>query len=271
MKYQPYGDEPFQRECESRYEIIKKLVGQYKRQFSVLDIGANYGWFGQRLVRDFDCVYVGIDNKTIDPHPRIWHINSHMNAQALLNLSRCESFDVVLCLSVLHHFPDYKKACAAAKRLGQWSIFEIPGEDDTGALAPERHKGIADLFPGEPIAEAPSHVSDTMRPMYMWKMEPFITEQTLDAAERGVCGYGTYKIRSDFEMSMIEIDRRPTLSAKEFRDFIPGMNAHNFRLLGGEVDIPEIENHPDPFAWNYILGDGIHAIDTFHDKSGIKR
>ena len=266
MKYQPYHDEPFQRSCEDRYEIIKKLACRYTRQFSVLDIGANYGWFGQRLVRDFDCVYVGIDNKIIDPHPRIWHINKRLTAQQYLDLSRCESFDIVLCLAVLHHMDDYKKTLKAMTRLGVWSMFEIPGPDDVNARCPEKHKDIAKLFNGESIAEFKSHVSDSMRPWYLYRMEPFITEQSLDAAERGVCGYGSYKIFSDFNLSVIEIDRRPVLSKVETRKLIPGMNAHNFNLLGGKVDIPEDDGLSDYRPWNYIIGDGIQRIDVFHEK-----
>ena len=110
MRYQPYRDHPFQRSCEDRYEPIKELASKFNRQFSVLDIGANFGWFGQRLVRDFDCVYVGIDNKTIDPHPRIWHIPGHFSGNDYLHLSRSEHFDIVLGLAVLHHFPDYVDA-----------------------------------------------------------------------------------------------------------------------------------------------------------------
>lgn len=266
MKYQPYRDEPFQRDCEDRYKVIKKFLDQFKRQFSVLDIGANYGWFGQRLVRDFDCVYVGIDNKTIDPHERIWHINRHVSAKELGALSRSESFDIVLGLSVLHHFKDYERAWNAMKRLGHWVFVEIPGPEDENAVGNDRHKGIAKIFcNAKPIAGFKSHVSDTMRPMYLWTGEPFIVEQSLDAADRGALGYANYTLYSDFRQSLIEIDRCPIIPRREIRYFIPGMNAHNFRLLGGEVEIPET-NHPDNHPWNYIIGDGVKSIDTFHIK-----
>ena len=267
MNYQPYRDEPFQRGCEDRYEPIKALAEMYKRQFSVLDVGANYGWFGQKLVRDFDCVYVAVDNKTIDPHPRIWHIKRHMAAQEYGALSRSDNFDIVLCLSVLHHFKCYVQAYNAMKRLGHWVFFEIPGPEDSNAKGHERHEGILSLFDGgTPIEKFPSHVSDTLRPMYLMKSEPFIVEQSLDACDRGAMGYATYKIHSDFNRCLIEIDRTPVKAKKEIRDFIPGMNAHNFRLLGGKVEIPELDNHPDPCAWNYIIGDGVKPIDTFHIK-----
>ena len=270
MKYQPYRDEPFQRDCEDRYKTIKFLASRFTRPFSVLDVGANYGWFGQQLVKDFeDCAYIGVDNKTIDPHPRIWHVNRHMAAAEFGALSKSENFDIVLCLSVLHHFEDYERAFNAMKRLGQYTFFEIPGPNEDEAVGgAERHAAIAKIFEGgEAIAEHKSHLDDTLRPMYLLQSEPFITEQTLDVADRGSPGYTTYKIHSDFNRCLIEIDRTPVEAKKEIRNFIPGMNAHNFRLLGGKVDIPEIENHPDPKPWNYIIGDGVHAIDTLHVKA----
>jgi SAM-dependent methyltransferase len=268
MKYQPYRDEPFQRSCEDRYEIIKKFAKQYNRQFSVLDVGANYGWFGQRLVRDFDCVYVGIDNKTIDPHPRIWHINRHITTGELCCLSRCESFDLVLGLAVLHHMKDYAAAFNAMRRLGHHSLFEICGPGDVNARGYERHEGIAKLFGNvEPVATFESHVSDADRLWYGHSMPPFISEQTLDAAARGCCGYAHYKINADFDECNILIDRKPIKMDDEIRPFIPGMNLHNFRLLGGKVDVPEDDGLADYQPWNFIIGDGIHRIDTFHAKA----
>lgn len=174
---------------------------------------------------------------------------------------------MVLCLSVLHHFEDYKMAYQAVKRLGWFSIYEIPGKEDTNALAPERHAGIQSLFEeGAEMGFFDSHVSDTKRPVYCNKMQPFITEQTLDAGIRGACGYGSYKLYCDNENSVIEIDRKPIVMENEVRDFIPGMNAHNFQLLGGKVDIPEDDGLSDYKPWNFIIGDGIHRIDTFHVK-----
>jgi SAM-dependent methyltransferase len=270
MKYQPYRDEPYQRECEDRYEPIHEFCSHYKRRFSVLDIGANYGWFGQRLVKDFpNCVYVGVDNKTIDPHERIWHIPRHITERELCDLSRSEQFDVVLGLSVLHHFKDYSAAYHAMTRLGEFGFFEIPGKDDTGALAPERHEGIRAIFDaiGEAEYSFKSHVSDCMRPMYIMKSTPFLLEQSMDAASRGAPGYAKYSLHQDFAQAIIEIDRTPMNPVKEIRTFIPGINLHNFKLLGGQVEVPEANGHPDYKPWNYVLSDGPYPIDYVHKKT----
>jgi hypothetical protein len=54
----------------------------------------------------------------------------------------------------------------------------------------------------------------------------------------------------------------------EERDFIPGMNAHNFRLMGGKVEIEKHPRHPDEQPWNYVIGDGVQPIDIQHIKVG---
>ena len=101
--------------------------------------------------------------------------------------------------------------------------------------------------------------------MYCVKNYPFIKEQTLDMVDRGAPAYANYKLRQDFSMSIIEIDRTPVRNTKEIRDYIPGMNLHNFRLLGGKAEMPD-DDHPDKQPWNYIIGDGIKPIDTAHVK-----
>jgi hypothetical protein len=271
MKYQPYRDEPYQRECEDRYAPIYELAKKFNRSFSVLDVGANYGWFGHRLVNDFpNCVYFGIDNKPIDPHPRIHHMPCHVAGEGLRVMAECEQFDIVLGLSVLHHFPDYDKVYEAMRNLGWWSFFEIPGHDDIHALAPDRHQGIIKLFEGEvPVKWFPSHVSDSWRPMYALENTPYLKRQSMDADHRRAPKNRTYNLpKWDFDECRIEILRPSTQD--ERRDYIPGMNAWNFRALKGRCEVQFDENHPDPCPWNCIIGDGIHPID-YSDKAPVTR
>src|SRR5689334_12888770 len=46
------------RECANRYELIKNFCEQFKRPFTVLDIGANMSYFGIRLCEDFPECFV---------------------------------------------------------------------------------------------------------------------------------------------------------------------------------------------------------------------
>ena len=128
----------FQRDCADRYEVIKGLASKFTRPFSVLDIGSNYGYFDVRLMEDFpNAVCVLIDNKEVEPVlkenlrlDRSVVIKRKVTAKELESLARSESFDIVLGLSVLHHFDDPERAYNAIRSLGWWSVFEIPGVDE---------------------------------------------------------------------------------------------------------------------------------------------
>lgn len=272
-KGKEYGN--FQRSCAERYGPIRELASKFKRPFSVLDVGANYGYFDFRLMEEFEVTCVMVDDKHVKPvidangvgDRAVW-LKRHLSAVELEALSRSEHFDVVLGLAVLHHFEDWERAFRALNALGQYVFFEIPGPKDIGAANHHRHEGIRGLFDGRvPIANFPSHVSDSKRPLYLIENKPFIEEQSLDAPDRGAPGYATYEIEADFERSQITIDRQKRRIEK--RGFIPGMNVHNFRLLGGgypseEFLIGEMEkypNHRDWNPWNFILGFGVKPID----------
>src|SRR3990167_9862017 len=130
----------FQRESEDRYVPIHELASKFKRRFSVLDIGSNYGYFDIRLMETFDCVCVLLDDKIVEPIlkenlmlDRSVVVRRKVHPKELEALARSEHFDIVLCLSVLHHFEDYERVYRAARQLGWWTIFEIPGADDIGA------------------------------------------------------------------------------------------------------------------------------------------
>lgn len=277
MNYQPIfnTDAPFQRSCEDRYAPIKALASRFKRKFSVLDVGANYGWFGFKLMSEFDCCVTMVDDKPIGdliaqhaPDRTTW-ISSHLTGHELKRWSKSEHFDIVLGLSVLHHIEDFEEALDGLLNLGSHVFIEIPGEGDVNAANKERHNAIRWLLADyEPVAWFDSHVSKARRPMYCIEREPVLLEQTIDARFRDAPDYGRYRITSDFERATIQIRRegRPHLS--EDRAFVPGMNAHNFLLLGGgypsEKHIRAQMNpaHPDNHPWNYILGFGVQPIDT---------
>jgi hypothetical protein len=189
-------------------------------------------------------------------------IKRKVTAKELESLARSESFDIVLGLSVLHHFEDFERAYNALRSLGWWTIFEIPGVDDVGAANPERHDPIRHLF-GRETGHFQSHVSDCERPYFVLENSPFIAEQSLDAADRDAPGYSKFELEVDFNHSYFR-------KGVERRDFIPGMNLYNFMRLGGvwpspevvEPTLEEFSHLPDRQPWNFIVGKGITPIDV---------
>ena len=262
----------FQRDCAERYEVVRELASRFNRPFSVLDIGSNYGYFPVRLMEDFPgAVCVLIDNKEVEPVlkenlmlDRSVVIKRKVTAKELEALARSESFDIVLGLSVLHHFDDPERAYNAIRSLGWWSVFEIPGVDDIGAAFPEKHEAIRSLFPVEPDGFFDSHVSDAKRPYFVLESTPFISEQSLDAADRDAPGYSKYTLDVDFDGAYFTKGDEAVS-----RDFVPGMNLYNFIRLGGgwptseliDLECEQYKNHPDFHPWNFIVGKGITPID----------
>lgn len=383
---------PYQRESASRYLPIRELAAKFKRPFSVLDIGSSYAYFDTRLMGEFDCCCIMVDNKlTFDilgvngVLDRSVVICDHLSAAKLEALSRSEHFDIVLGLSVLHHFDDPERAYKAMRDLGWWTVFEIPGEGDVGAAHPEKHEAIRQLFvedvprgetsvdveqysdgkllemwrrtrtlsrqgedlssgilqdmscrvdekaqaaalaieqgtaqegerkvlreylfesggldetalrelqqheqsnaprelqssagsrlavsgvpprktrPIKPTGYFDSHVSDVKRPYFILENQPFIFEQSLDAADRDAPNHSKYEIRCDFEQNWFVKDGVP-------KPFIPGMNLWNFERLKGvhpprgaiDRELDRWKAHPDFQKWNFVVGFGITPID----------
>lgn len=297
----------FQRDCADRYEVVKELASRFNRPFSVLDVGSSYGYFDVRLMEDFpNAVCVLIDNKEVEPilkenlqMDRSVVIKRKVTAKELMALSRSESFDIVLGLSVLHHFDDPELAYKAIRRLGWWSVFEIPGVDDLGAAFPEKHEAIRDLFPAKPDGFFDSHVSESKRPYFILENVPFIEEQSLDAADRDAPGYSRYRLDVDYDRATFlkggdkewwlqcnrcgwklesgaaaknecpECGGGLNIHSLESRAFLPGMNLYNFIRLGGgwptgqliDLECEQYSGHPDFYPWNFIVGKGITPID----------
>ena len=171
---------PSQRSCADRYPVLKKFFSSYRRPFSVFDLGANLGYFSLRLTEDFDCVCVMVDNRPElldvllknNSTKAVW-LNTRLTPEGLWALSESECFDVVLAMSVLHHFGDrWQDALEALLSLGSYVITELPAIDDTGALNPETAVPMHNFMKktgSRLLAEFPSHKSGKPRPCYLSK------------------------------------------------------------------------------------------------------
>jgi 2-polyprenyl-3-methyl-5-hydroxy-6-metoxy-1,4-benzoquinol methylase len=107
------------RECTKRYQAIKQALSKYNRPITVLDIGASQGYFSFNIARDFDatCVMIEVNYRDSDnitdqlldlcklntDLDNIIFLEKRITADDLTMLGKCEHFDVVLCLNVVHH------------------------------------------------------------------------------------------------------------------------------------------------------------------------
>jgi len=198
----------------------------------------------------------------------------------------CESFDIVLAFAVLHHMDDPFIALNALENLSDHILVETPGLGDTGSRNYKSHcvkiLDFMDLYCEKEggftkIAEVPSHVSNVMRPVYYNNHMPFIRKQRLDADLTGASLTGVYDLEADYSKKIITIYRKLEdksndryVRTRELRHFVPGINLHNFRLMGGgwpekgtEMEIlGDMSLCDDNKPWNFILdGKQLHAID----------
>lgn len=93
------------RDAAGRYRAIAEYLGDM-RDFHALDLGAYGGYFSFRLAEEFDAHCVAVDDFSgLADAPGVKVIRRRLSMSELVDLGPC---DVVLCLSVLHHLPDWR-------------------------------------------------------------------------------------------------------------------------------------------------------------------
>jgi 2-polyprenyl-3-methyl-5-hydroxy-6-metoxy-1,4-benzoquinol methylase len=139
-----------QRDCSSRYELIKPVFASYGSGFSVLDIGANMCYFGLRLIEDFSCTVMAFEFNSFEMRER--HVKANKTDRLILLkrkltvtdlqiLSNSCHFDFVLMMSVLHHLPgNSTEWLNAARKIGDNVIIEFALDDSTRVAVRDGYK-----------------------------------------------------------------------------------------------------------------------------------
>jgi SAM-dependent methyltransferase len=160
------------RPAAPRYEAIaKKMEG--RRAFSVLDIGAHEGYFSLRLAEDFNARVTAVDDwpglrPALDAvsDPRVTGLYERLTPDRLAALG---DFDMVLCLSVLHHVPWWRQMLEQIQAQSRMLLVEVAVAHEVLPKAvahcpeiPEAVKGLG----GRVIARTHGYKSRKLRPMY---------------------------------------------------------------------------------------------------------
>lgn len=129
------------RDCEDRYAAIAAALSSCQRPFTLLDIGANQGYFSFRLAAELGAICIMVEkqddllhNCLADGGDGLILLKRRITARELVWLERNEHFDVVLCLNVIHHFGwRWRSATRAIFKLGDDLFIENPPNDDSGS------------------------------------------------------------------------------------------------------------------------------------------
>jgi len=278
------------RACGVRYGLIRSVVEEYRRQITVWDLGANLGYFGCRLAEDYGAVSV-----MVEPRPELADVcrenaipttvamTHRLSARDLAELAASEHADVVLCLNVLHHMPDWALALEAVLALGQDVVIETPGRDDIGSASYERSQSILDAIEstdGTLIGWSDSHVTaGVKRPIYRFARTKAAVGASYAYRER-VRARGPHPVR-EHEITSTATEKSVRFADGESRPWVPGVNLWNWAQMGGSypdrADVSRMvvraasdlaSPHGDFKPWNLILqGQTVQAIDRGHRAS----
>lgn len=135
-----------QRTSEDRWKAIASVLKSCSAD-NVLDVGCAEGWFIRRAASELGCYALGIEisdrhmaGEIARLHDRIEHTAIMLSRATSASLGKLPKFDVVMCLSVVHHVirrqgvgaaEDFVRALAS--RAEKALIFEM-GTSDERAL-----------------------------------------------------------------------------------------------------------------------------------------
>lgn len=161
------------RKAAPRYEAIAQELGDH-RGFTVLDLGAYNGYFSLRLAEQFDATCTAVDDHRGLPgalaeagDTRVTGVFHRLTQEEFYTLP---SFDVILCLSVLHHVPWWAELLAGLRDKARMLFVETASASEVlpkaVAHSPEIPEAVAAIDGARVIAKTHGYKSKKIRPLY---------------------------------------------------------------------------------------------------------
>jgi len=274
------------KDCEIRYSNIKKILDNYKRPFTVLDIGASEGYFSLRIAAEYPnstVVMLEGDSTLLLPHicqlnkrlKNIVVLEKFITPKDLKELGECEHFDLVLSFNVMHQMKDlWKESIDNLLTLGDHVLIETPppgchtsaNKDNLplieAYLAQDKRGTVVAQVPryGRPGLSTPDQKYSNV---YLFQMH----KNVLPKPTWGSPNIRFYPITSTWETKTLY---KPRIN--KTIDWKPGINLWTFKHMCGvypsqnvihqEVNRLAAFSHGDFVPWNMIVqGSNLELID----------
>ncbi len=139
------------RTCARRYKMIyDALVQRYRPGFALLDIGASEGYFSIRLSEDFNARATMLEKKaeissivSAQDNPNLRAVSGRFDAKKLSSLGQ---FDVVIALSIIHHFPNWGEMIKKVLAIGDTVFVELPAQDERATKRAGSASGMMEIL-----------------------------------------------------------------------------------------------------------------------------
>lgn len=219
----------------ARYDRIKRLLDQYTRSFTLLDIGALDGWMVSAIGHAYDVTMVVISrdeggelelfcSKTdLD---RLILLKKNLSLAHLQRLSECEHFDVTLILDGFNTLPLMRKLMIQyVVALGDYTVIEVPHGYKKRGSSTRTDEIRAYLIENQAtiLEEVALHDSSLF---IAHKPKTCLTRSYWNNAEKAP--EGAYHITSTFASKTLYKQ-----ALKSTTSWYPGINLHTFKALNG--------------------------------------
>lgn len=265
------------KDCLVRYKTIKKILKNYERPFTVLNLDAQCGYYSFSIARDFPATCIMVEEKNAAPLLELCELNNSLQSLILLNkdlshqelerLSECEHFDVILALDVLNTSThNWQEIIDTVLQMGDHIFIEFQEHKDHHSDYKEQMDYLTKQ--GGTIL---AHLPRTKKSHRTNILMHFSRSKTI--LRRKYWTYKRYARDDDFVISSnFTTKKMHKKKGNQIIDWHPGINLLTFKNLNGIYPRKEIIRekllafkhikHTDLHIWNVIIqGNTLIPID----------
>lgn len=274
--YGKYQDSDAINKC--RYDYLRSFLDQYKRPFTMLEIGANSQAYSLLAAYDYQnsvCVMIQNDLRLVDVCKSQDYLNNIIllnmlsSPEQLQHLAECEHFDVTLAFDIVNQFKaNWQEAIDVMLHLGDHLMIDVPLS----------RSDIMDYIVskgGYILGEISSELDGDNSILYLIKSQnKYLQRKTwLRLAMKN----SPYHIQSDFEQKFLYKPQNWPKGAVQNSIWLPGINLVTFKMCLGAYPVKEMlqeklleikdDFHSDWLINNMIVqGNKLVAIDGDDDS-----